>query len=98
MAISKAVRLTALLMATPVRVGTTMSGSELSAQTGRARSHPDPDVHYEWLALRLCRGHKYEEIANDYCSQRGEQLTGEGVRQAVRRKADLIGLKVPSRT
>ena len=68
------------------------------AQIGRARSHPDPDVHYEWLALRLCRRHKYEEIANDYCSLRGEQLTGQGVRQAVRRKADLIGLKVPSRT
>ena len=62
----------------------------------RARSSNERFVHFEWLALRLCRAMTYDAIAQLYSPQ--SRLSEDAVRMAVKRSAELIGLKALNRT
>ena len=62
----------------------------------RGRNSNDLLMHYEWLALRVCKRLTNEEIGRLYSPPRGRRLTEAAVRDAVKRTAKSIGL--PDRT
>ena len=63
----------------------------------RGRSSNDVLMHYEWLALRVCKRLTNEEIGRRYSPPCGRRLTEAAVRDAVKRTAKSIGLPRPNR-
>ena len=70
----------------------------LPTKRKRTRSANNPKIHYEWLALRVCKRKTYGEIADLYVTSVPDGLTDDAVGKAVRRTAESIGLSLINRT
>ena len=64
----------------------------------RSGSTDTPQMHYEWLALRVCKRATYGQIADPYSGSFPDGLTDDAVRKAISRTAKSIGLSLTDRT
>jgi hypothetical protein len=67
----------------------------LPTKRKRTRSADSPQIHYEWLALRVCGGLTYHGVADLYGSL---VLADDAVRKAVERTAKSIDFSLTKRT